>query len=314
MKQRDDADSLPNTTDNDRGLRALPFRLYSLDAGQMQVVHATLSRWVEETGFVRRSYVQVAAEYARHCSAATPTQRGIELATEYLAWFLCLNDLPPDEYKQSTLRDVRSICEGNEPLPRPESRATRAFLSRLAAELPGVALDRFRRRMFAMFDAFEWEAEWLRQGRRIPTIEEYLTQREHLIAHYPYMELWRLTEGVELEGPEVWATLERVETANTRVIFWVNDILSTERDARKGKINLVACIAQEEGCTQSMAVERAHQRLDQATAAYVEERAQLMRFAARGVGIERHVRFLDSVLEGNRVATVALHDRFWGTG
>ncbi|HEY6725582.1 MAG TPA: chemotaxis protein CheW [Polyangiaceae bacterium] len=314
MKERDNADCSPSTTDDDRGVRALPFRLYSLGTEEMEVVNRTLSRWVEETGFARRSYVQVAAEYARYCSAPKPTRRGIELATEYLAWFLCLNDLPSDDYKRSTLRDVRGVCQGNDPLPRPESRATQNFLTRLAAELPGVALDRFRRRMLAMFDAFEWEAEWLQRGRGVPALDEYLVQREHLIAHFPYIELWRLTEGAEIEGPEAWEALERVEAANTRVIFWVNDILSTERDARKGKINLVECIAQEEGCPRATALEHAHQRLEQAVGAYVEERACLLRFTVRGAGIERHVQFLDSVLEGNRVATVALHDRFWGAG
>lgn len=296
-------------------LPPLPFHGTSLDDAQMRRVFEVLSRWAAGTGLARKGHVQVAAEYARHCSAPSPTPAGIELGAEYLAWFLCINDLPPDEYKRSMLREVKSLLQGKVYASYPEAEATRGFLDRVECRVGDRNISRFRRRVLEMIDAFEWEVDWLQTSpRRIPTTDAYLRWRQHLIAHYPYVELWRLTENVEVNRPRVWAALERVETANTQVILWVNDVLSIARDERKGKINLVACIASGQGCSPEAALCQAQSRLDQCVVDYRNARDALRSIASESAGIARHIRFLDSVLEGNRAATVELHDRFWGDG
>ena len=53
-------------------------------------------------------------------------------------------------------------------------------------------LDRFYRFLIPMFDSFDWE---LAQTDRLPSVREFLEHRDHLIAVYPWLELWRLDMG-----------------------------------------------------------------------------------------------------------------------
>src|SRR5690606_13208814 len=124
--------------------------LFVVDTAGMAHVSATLSRWAAETAFTKESYVQVATEYARYCSAPSPSQRGLTLASEYLAWFLCLNDIPPDDYKRTALLEVREVVDGKAASARLQSRATHAFFQRIEQLLGASNFERFRQRTLEM--------------------------------------------------------------------------------------------------------------------------------------------------------------------
>ncbi len=294
---------------------ALPFPLLQLEPGLLAQAQAFLDGWAREFGYTEETHTSVASTYLKYCSPPNATPTASCLAAEYLAWFLVLNDLPPSEQKADALRDSRALLQGQlHSSTRREAAVTQALLRSIGTHLPGPEAAAFRQRAARTIESFQWELALLLQSPQpTPPLPEYLNHRTHTIAHLPYLELWRSSLSVGLPDPRTRALLEEAELINTQVVFLVNDLLSISRDTRKGKPNVVFFIGKEPRCPTAEATSAALELLDQALCRYQQARDRLAATASDRPSLIAHVSFLDSVLEGNRFATVALHNRFLGS-
>jgi hypothetical protein len=158
--------------------------------------------------------------------------------------------------------------------------------------------------------SFLWETE---RAADTPPVALYLKNREHTIAVYPYIELFRLAERVQ-PSQTVWPLLCALEKLCVEIIYLTNDILSVKRDLRKRNHNLVIGLARESEITYGTALSQVVVLLKHTTDKFLTAQNELLQTEVLDERTRRYVDYLGSILEGNRLATVSLAARYLGNG
>ncbi len=286
-----------------------PFEIARLPAAKLARLDAALAAWCERHALGDDSFRHVASAYVDFCAPRDAPDTGVTLLAHFVACFFAFNDITSDTTRLEALKSGRAALAAVGSADLPEAAATaelRALVIRTWGEAKAA---RLLRSIDQMLGAFEWEVG--KTSLPISTAE-YLRNREHTIGNYPFIELWRLSLEAD-PSPEAWAQVESLERLATRLVFTTNDLLSIERDQRKKKLNLVLLLAREQQLSTEEASERISAEfwtlLDHFTEEWHRTRA-LMHDRPSLV----YVDYLAALLEGNRAATAALTDRFWGNG
>jgi hypothetical protein len=153
-----------------------------------------------------------------------------------------------------------------------------------------------------MFEAFVWEIE---NSDSTPDAETYWRYREHFVAVYPYLELWRL--ALQLPLQVVSPVMEQLERLSVEMTVLVNDLLSVRRDRQHGKHNLVFSLAKElDGSCELGAIEATRML-----------HARVVEFEQLRTGVDTsdsrlrdYVSFLGAIPEGTRMAMMHLRARY----
>ena len=137
----------------------------------------------------------------------------------------------------------------------------------------------------------------------------YYQYRQHTIAVYPYLEIWRLGEGVFLE--EILRhDIGELENLNVRTMYLTNDIMSIEREVEKGKTNLLFCLARDYGISLEEASEIAKSELNATINQFLNRLKCLEKSREISPTVKRYVDFLGTSLEGNRASLETLKIRY----
>ena len=269
-------------------------------------VDAFLAHWHERFGITSAPLQHTVSTYLEYCSPRNASAAGLEANAAYLAWFFAVNDTPASANKLAVQGRVRGVLRGSAAGDDPLERSTEAFVEivrGLGIELPGSTL---MRRLELMFHAFDWE---VRVQGTLPPVAEYVEHRRHFVAVYPYLELWRVAEGADVP-PALSGPLQRLEDLSVDLTYLVNDILSTTRDTKWKKLNLVFCVANERGCSTPEALDVARSLLDDRVKDYRRAVDEVRRSAQMHTALATYVEFLGSIAEGTRVAMLKLQARY----
>lgn len=284
----------------------LPFQLDRLSEQQMRNLDQFLLAWCADCGIGDERSREVVRVYVEYCSAAGTDVVTVNMAAEFLMWFFALNDIADGPRKGELLSSVLSIFRGEEAEAPPVTTATRLFRHRTTATWSDTR--RLRATIEKMFASFFWEIEHVGQT---PPARAYQNNREHTVAVYPYMNIFRLGLGISSQT-EPWPDLEVLEQLSVEIIYLVNDILSVARDHRKNKQNFVFSLASDHGIAWDAAVPRAVNHLFDRIARFRAVSERLLSEPTLDEPHRKYVAFLASYLEGNRVATFELKKRYFG--
>ena len=154
-----------------------------------------------------------------------------------------------------------------------------------------------------MFEAFAWEIE---HADSIPDVATYWHYRNHFVAVYPYLELWRLAMGVPLR--ELAETGRGLERLSVELTVLVNDLLSVQRDTDERKHNLISSLARDLEGSVELALVEATRMLDTRVCEF--ERLQNRLDLPADSALAHYVAFLSAVPEGTRQAMTELRKRY----
>jgi len=160
--------------------------------------------------------------------------------------------------------------------------------------------------MAALLAAFAWEAE--QAPWSTPPLATYRKYRRGTIAVYPYLEIWRLGEHVHPEPP-AWPLLRTLEHLNVRIMYLTNDLFSSAREARLGKLNLLFLMMQKHHIDLGAAQTMVRHEIDHLISRFLLFRSSLDTVHL-SEGTARYVDFLSSSLAGNQQALLVLRQRY----
>jgi len=174
-----------------------------------------------ESDETRKKRVPQVVVFVAHCAPRSATALGLRLAAEFLFVFFALND-----QWEATHAVVK-------PASDPSESAGVRWIRRWRKRLPeehGARAQRF-------LDAFELYLESLQQEQRYerepghPTFEEYVDVergRYQWVATAPYIELWELSLGLDLDAWREQA--DPMKALAVELSYLANDIGSLGRD------------------------------------------------------------------------------------
>lgn len=153
------------------------------------------------------------------------------------------------------------------------------------------------------------------QGARVLGLEEHWEFRRRTIFMDPYLDLWLLLFGVDLDAIAE-ASFAEARGLAVDLVLLANDLASAERDSKTGAspddLNLIHTYARVHAESESLAVERliAHynglvERYRAVTARALAERP--------GPHAESYVEILNGVVDGNIASVRALGSRYPGS-
>ena len=294
----------------------LPFNRAVLSEYDQNIVEDTVKQWTKEFGIQSRSFGTVVTVYTNFCSFQSPAQKSIKLIAEYLAWFFMLNDFPNNSDKLALLHDVREALQfshsgdGLKDLHSPNAHplllATYCLRNNILSSLGGNDFSRLACRLDDLIASFCWEVG---QVGNVPDTDIYYQYRQHTIAVYPYLEIWRLGEGVFPEDI-LWYDIVELEHLNVKIMYLTNDIMSIEREVKKGKTNLLFCLARDYGISLEEASEIAKSELNTTINRFLKRSKCLEKSREISPTVKRYVDFLGTSLEGNRASLETLKIRY----
>ncbi len=245
--------------------------------------------------------------YLEFCSPEQPSLSGLDLLTDYLAWFFLLNDLPVGPEKRGQLAEARDVFHGKPSNGSLVATATAEFCQTIRERFSLDERARLERRLSDMLEALCWEAE--QSTHRPPAPELFSIFREHTIADYPYLELWRLGEGLIVDTRH-WPIFTELERINARIIYLTNDLLSSARDQRLDKLNTLFCLMNARRISLEQAGALLHHELYRLVECFASLADSVKREDETRASAVTYISFLGSNLEGNRLTMFALADRY----
>lgn len=291
---------------SDPPLAPLPFPLTRLTEAQLACVDSALTKWCDRYNLVNSLQVNVARVFMQHCSPRGANDTGLDLATDYLLWFFALDDMPEGQQKHEVLTAVRAIIGGSVAPKSSIDRATHDLCTKMREQLSGLETTRLFDFMDALITSFIWETE---RAERMPPIDLYRKNREHTIAVYPYLEMFRLTAGAS-PSEEEWPKIRELERLCVVGVYLTNDILSVKRDLKKSNHNLVLAIIEELGVAYSESLHRVSVMLEQSITDFLALRAAVLGRAGLSATVIDYIEYLGTMIEGNRAATLLCAQRF----
>ncbi|MDB4966167.1 MAG: Terpene synthase, metal-binding protein [Myxococcales bacterium] len=169
------------------------------------------------------------------------------------------------------------------------SRAMKDLGQRMRATAGDAWGERFGLILESLFSAFLWENVNRSNGIR-PSLSAYVTMREQTVGLHPQFALAEITDGIKLSDEEAARPdVQRLAAMTSRLIGWVNDIFTVDKEQAEGEVhNLVLVMVEECGMSQAEArhaavqqhnVElRAFVELEQTVRASVEPASELVRY------------------------------------
>ena len=292
----------------------LPFPHVELSAALFEQVKQHAFHWSEKWGVVDAPQVMFACVHTKHCSPEGSDMHQLALVVEFLLWFVALNDMPDGVDRLSLLQRVRDTLAKDRPGTNasgsPLLDVTENLIREIRARYGIGPSDRVMRKLIDLVSA---TAEETRCAGEPLAPDAYLVQREETIGAHPYLALHRLGLCLPSITPALSERLEHLEHLAVQCIFFVNDVMHVQRDARKNKLNLVLCLAKAHQIgideAQTLALQMTREKLQQ-----LDERCKQLMADEENAVVRQYASFLLSVQEGNRASTLALHDRYYGNG
>lgn len=293
--------------------KPLPFPHTVLDPLAFEELKHFSIEWAEKWLQIDDRQIDFSCIYIKHCCPENTATLDLIPIAIFMLWFSALNDTPDGPKRSAMLDDVYAALRGEETSKNPDTmtivRATQEFIRAIHQRYTLPLSIRLRDRLCQLITATKNETA---KAGRVPSLVEYLDMREYTIAVYPYLELIRLNLNV-LTPPSHLARFERLEQLCVQGIYLVNDVLSVQRDLRKGKFNLVFRLTKDRQISIDKALEEAlrmtHEKIQEFTALSQELLSTEQNDTAR-----QYATFLGSIQEGNRVGIMELHERYFGNG
>ncbi len=183
----------------------------------------------------------------------------------------------------------------------PLSHALCDLRDRMRALMPRAWMARFVQSVVEYFESSEWEAENRERGVW-PDAETYIRMRPYTGGLYTDIELIELTEGIDLPiAVRNHPALERLALLTNNVVCWSNDIFSLQKErAHHDMHNLVLILQRETQLTQSAAVGRVAQLIEDQVRSFMDLEARLPAFGSGVDGaVQRFVAVLRAWMRGN---------------
>lgn len=283
-----------------------PFRAVRLSRVDRQRTADLVREWGALHDIATEPIASTVTAYMELCSFEHPSSTGLNLATEYLAWFLVLNDCTDTAERTVMIETAQRCIRDRNHDGTPMGRATQALLAHLWSHAGEQSCERLLTWLNQMLASTQWELS--QTGTPIP-FDLHQTHREHTIGVYPFLETWRLGENIAPD-PQEWRTIERLEQLSVRIIFATNDLLSVRRDQKLGKLNGVVCLANEQRSALETAAEGISRRLLEDTSEFSAALTELQGPRQDPTPARRYAHFLATCAEGNRIALTELAERY----
>lgn len=155
-------------------------------------------------------------------------------------------------------------------------------------DLSGVWMRRFVRAVSGHLEATLWEAANRARGI-VPDVESYVRMRPLTGGLSIVTELIEIVEGTHLpEEVRGHPTVGRMTDASHNVVCWANDVLSLQKELRRGEVNnLVVVLREAEGLSLQRAMDRAAEMHDAEVIVFEEMEGRLPSF---GPGLDANLR------------------------
>ena len=234
----------------------------------------------------------------------------LQLITDWHTWLFVRDDLGdesrigrhPEELSALDGR-LLDVLEGAEPTDREEPLARALYDLRKRLREKGataVGMRRLVRTAGEHLEATLWEAA-NRARRVVPDLTTYIRMRPLTGGLSIVTELTEIVEGnyLPVEVRE-HATVGRLTEASHNIVCWANDILSLEKELRRGEVNnLVTVLRDEEGLTLQEAVDRAADMHNAEVHDFVNLSAHLPSYGAEvDANLERYLSGLRARVRG----------------
>lgn len=268
-------------------------------AHRREQLTASIDAWIE----ARRLHalggnVKTVTTWIDRCAPRSATLEQLVLAgRDLLVVFYSLDDCPDDECDAYYDACERILRTGE--LGRPHDSRLEAYRDTLA-ELSGLGGDasHYRRGRADLIAHYRWRAACRRQGLS-PSLSEYLEHRRVTIYLRQWIDAWELLEDCRLDATE--RSAPAVRTAVAAMVEWQllqNDLVSVERDVRKGEPNIVALVQRRDG-SDLVAAKRAVAQLRDASRIELDRAlASLDAWAGSQVRRRRYFAIFDDCLHG----------------
>lgn len=300
-------------------LGRFPFAAAPFTPNQIDALSRHLDEWSSAFQLGDARFRHVAQTYVQYCSPPEPTPAGIELDAAYMSLYFAFNDTVGGASLVDTLRLARrALSPDQRRVPNAEWEHARASPRHLAAIagfiatatrcFPGKDCRPLLLYVEQLLASFCWEAEL---AGVLPPTDEYLRHRIHTVGAYPHFEIWRLAMNADVPA-SVQPWISATETLSARVIHTTNDILSVQRDQRKQKLNLVFFLQRDRGLSLGQATAAAVAMLEEHLADFQRSHEAAKAAVPAGSRVSMYLDYLAAAIEGNRLATLALTERFLG--
>jgi hypothetical protein len=252
--------------------------------------------------------VTVASVYARLCAPSRASERHFDVVARFTALFFLVDDAELGELPDLLATEASWSIGRHTP-------ALRSWLSEFHEQ--EAAAPRLRERFARAYHDYlaARRAEHAHKTRPLDLAEHWAFRRRSIFMD-PYLDLWLILLGVELDavGGAPFTTARELAVD---LVLLVNDLASLERDRQGGAspddLNLVHTFASQHGVPEAEAHEllvAEHNRLIRRYRAASETAV-----AARpGPHAERYADLLSGVIDGNVAAVRALGFRYPGAG
>jgi hypothetical protein len=288
--------------------KSFPFPHFILPSSTYEKLEHFALNWLNKWQLANKSQKDFACVYIKHCSPEYAVSMDLSMIAIYMLWVSVINDTPNGPKRLALLEEVHSILRGEIKYSNigitTIGHATIEFIDELHKHYTYHQTQRVMDQLCQLITATYDET--LLDGR-FPSLIEYLKLREQTIATYPYLELFRLG----LKVPSHLALYERLEQICVQCVFLVNDVFSVQRDMRKGKLNLVFCLARDREISIDAALEEALIMTYNRMHDFTTLSRSLVESGLDDASYQ-YVTFLGSIQEGNRVGIMELHERYFG--
>lgn len=303
------------------GLRRRRTELSALDCPYLpamhpaaETVHAASVAWAKAMGLARTPSQLESLRSAQvgHLVArvfpATADLTALGIAVDWTTLFFCLDDHLEDIHgavlAAAYLGDLLHVFrEGRPPrLTDPFSQAFRDLRERmLDLDIPNW-VPRFASCVERLFNGFIDEAKYRLTGV-VPELAKYRKNRRNTVGLYIVFLLGELTDGIVLP-PEVLdhEAVRELERAASNIVGLANDILTVEKELKKGEVNnTVLVLMHEHELTLEEATTRAIELHNEEMHAFARAAASLPKFdAAVEPQLRRYVDVLIAFITGHR--------------
>jgi hypothetical protein len=289
----------------------LPFAAALGDRAIRELLLRTLS-WAEAHGVLAASgrehpegLVVLASVFARLCAPPAPSERGLDVVARLLVVFFCIDDAENPE-----VPDL--VGRGAEWSLGPLTPGLHAWLD----ELPELKTCRptLRESFTTSFHAY---VEARRREASVSdelSLDEHWNLRRRTIFMDPYVDLWLIAMGVDIERFELSRFAEARRLA-TDIVLLANDLGSIDGDRAggdsRGELNLVTAYGRAWSWSQGEAIERLIVHHNELVAACGAEIAAARR-AERSPDAEAYADLLVGIVDGNLDTMWTLTFRYRG--
>jgi|GEM_PF-5889896 len=277
-----------------------PFPFWPLEQPEKRL-HSIFEAAQRRFPIISAEACETVMAFETYCCPREPTPQGTDITTEFLLWFLVLNDVDDTIERAKVIAAFREGLMFGDGLSQIH-RGGQHFAS-LLTSLPDQSTIALR--IDLMLEAFLWEAQTLTEATAMETDanlyvdpEALRRHRFHLIGNLAYVTLWQQCQGWGIRNREL---VGRAEELATRIVALCNDISSVPRDLSLGKLNPILVAARGGDVAQHMTA--AYLQYDES----IDELSDLTNAATTDFD---YLQYLKAIVSGNIRAMQCLSARY----